>query len=116
MKDLVLDTCDPREGDDLLLRLQALASPHRLRIIASLHRQGRNYVSRMAREAGISRPLMHLHLQRLELAGLVTSKLEFSPDGKALNFYEVAPFALALTPDAIAKAVATLSDPKDGES
>jgi predicted transcriptional regulator len=104
------------DGDDLLLRLQALANPHRLRILASLHRQGRNYVSRMAREAGISRPLMHLHLQRLERAGLVRSELELSPDGKALNFYEVAPFALTLTQDVIAKAASTLSDSKDKES
>jgi DNA-binding transcriptional ArsR family regulator len=98
-------------GDQLLLALGALANPHRLRIVAALHASGRNYVSRMAREIGISRPLLHLHLQKLLDAGLVTSQLELSPDGKALNFFEVADFALTLTPKAIADATATLADP-----
>ena len=96
-------------GDQLLLRLLALASPHRLRIIAALHQGGRTYVSQMARDIGISRPLLHLHLQKLEEAGLVTSRLELSADGKALNYFEVSDFALALTPAAIAAAAATLT-------
>ena len=68
-------------GDQLLAMLSALANPHRLRIVAALTRDGRNYVSQLAREVGISRPLLHLHLQKLEEAGLVTSKLELSSDG-----------------------------------
>lgn len=98
-------------GDNLLAVLAALASPHRLRIVAALQAGGRNYVSRLAREIGISRPLLHLHLQKLQEAGLVTSQLELSADGKALNFFEVAPFAIALSPIAIAEAAATLSAP-----
>ncbi len=89
--------------------LSALANPHRLRIVAVLATKGRHYVSQLAREIGISRPLLHLHLQKLEAAGLVTSRLELSPDGKALNFFETAPFAVALTPAAIADAVRSLS-------
>jgi len=88
--------------------LGALANPHRLRIVAALSTNGRNYVSQLARDVGISRPLLHLHLQKLEEAGLVTSKLELSADGKALNYFEVAPFAVELTPAAIAKAAASL--------
>jgi DNA-binding transcriptional ArsR family regulator len=95
-------------GDQLLAMLAALASPHRLRIIAALASGGRNYVSRLAREIGISRPLLHLHLQRLEEAGLVAGRLELSADGKALNYFEVVPFALELTPAAIAEAAKTL--------
>jgi predicted transcriptional regulator len=97
------------EGDPLLVMLAALANPHRLRIIAVLTEGGRNYVSRLAREIGISRPLLHLHLQKLQEAGLVTSRLELSNDGKALNYFEVAPFALALTPAAIAQAAKSLT-------
>jgi DNA-binding transcriptional ArsR family regulator len=67
-------------GDDLLRVLAALANPHRLQIVAALA-QGRNYVSQLARELGISRPLLHMHLQRLEVAGLVTGLLELSEDG-----------------------------------
>ena len=97
------------DGDQLLAKLAALSSPHRLRIIAALATGGRNYVSQMARELGISRPLLHLHLQKLEEAGLVTSKLELSADGKALNYFEVAGFGFELTPAAITEAAKTLT-------
>jgi len=51
-----------------------------------------------------------MHLQRLEAAGLIRGKLELSQeDGKAMKYYEVAPFALALTPASIAQFVTTLS-------
>ena len=99
----------PISGDQLLLMLAALASPHRLRIIAALKVGGRNYVSRLAREIGISRPLLHLHLQKLEDAGLLVSQLELSGDGKALNYFEVADFRLDLTPAAIAEAARSLT-------
>ncbi len=91
--------------------LAALDNPHRLRILAALHADGRNYVSQLAREVGISRPLLHLHLQKLEAAGLVTSRLELSQDGKALNYFEVTTFALQLTPASITAAVKTLTKP-----
>jgi predicted transcriptional regulator len=96
-------------GDRLLAMLAALANPHRLRIIAALTSDGRNYVSQLARVLGISRPLLHLHLQRLEEAGLVAGKLELSEDGKALNYYEVRKFDFELTPAAIAKAAQSLT-------
>lgn len=99
-------------GDQLLAILAALASPQRLRIVAALKSDGRNYVSQLAREVGISRPLLHLHLQKLEEAGLVTSKLELSGDGKALNYFEVAEFDIELTPQAIVKAAKTLTTTK----
>jgi len=96
-------------GDRLLATLAALANPHRLRIIAVLTAGGRNYISQLAREIGISRPLLHLHLQKLEEAGLVTSQLELSRDGKALNYFEVTPFAIELSPAAIAEAAPSLT-------
>lgn len=67
-------------------------------------------MSQLARELGMSRPLLHLHLQRLEAAGLVEGKLELSDDGKAMKYFEVAPFAIMLTPASIAEAAKTLSD------
>jgi DNA-binding transcriptional ArsR family regulator len=103
----------PVSGDQLLATLAALANPHRLRILAALARSGRNYVSRLARDVGISRPLLHLHLQKLEEAGLVSSKLELSADGKALNFFEIADFAIDLTPAAIVTAVKSLTPKSD---
>ena len=97
------------KGDQLLVTLAALANPHRMRVVAALAGGGRNYVSQLAREMGINRSLLHLHLQRLQDAGLVTSKLELSPDGKALNFFEVTEFAFHLTPAAVANAARTLT-------
>jgi len=99
----------PSKGDQLLAMLAALANPHRLRIIAALASGGRNYVSQLARELGISRPLLHLHLQKLEDAALVTSRLELSEDGKALNYFEVRNFDFGLTPAAIAEATKSLT-------
>ena len=100
---------NPPSGDALLAMLAALANPHRLRIVAALTAGGRNYVSQLAREVGISRPLLHLHLQKLEDAGLVTSQLELSRDGKALNYFQVSPFAVDLTPTTIARAAQSLT-------
>ena len=99
----------PPDGDQLLAMLAALANPHRLRVIAALSTQGRTYISQLARQIGISRPLLHLHLQRLEEVGLVSSQLELSRDGKALNYFQVTDFALHLTPAAIAAAANTLT-------
>ena len=101
------------DGDRLLAMLAALSSPHRLRIVAALQASGRNYVSQLARDLGLSRPLLHLHLQKLEEAGLLTSRLELSADGKALNYFEVADFLIELSPAAIAQAAASLTNPTD---
>jgi predicted transcriptional regulator len=96
-------------GDRYLAILAALANPHRLRIMAALAANGRNYVSQLAREVGISRPLLHLHLQKLEQAGLVASKLELSRAGKALNYFDVVDFNVPLTPATIVEAARSLT-------
>ncbi len=101
-------------GDQWLTTLSALANPHRLRILGALTASGRNFVSQLARDVGLSRPLLNLHLRKLEEAGLVVSTLELSADGKARNYFEVAPFALSLTPNVIVEALnsLTLTPPK----
>ena len=96
-------------GDELLAMFSALANPHRLRILARLREHGRDYVSQLAREIGISRPLLHLHLQKLEEAGLVRSTLELSDDGKALKYFEVTGFEVLVNSESIRIAVASLS-------
>ena len=99
-------------GDELVAMLSALANPLRVRIIASLAVQ-RDYVSNLAREIGISRPLLHMHLQRLEAVGLIVGSLELSEDGKAMKYYEVADFALSLNPASLALAAETLTTTKE---
>ncbi len=98
-------------GDIMLAALEALANAHRLRIVAALQASGRNYVSRLARDVGLSRPLLHLHLRKLQGAGLVRSQLEMSSDSKALNFYEVTEFMYELSPASIAEAAQSLTLP-----
>jgi DNA-binding transcriptional ArsR family regulator len=95
-------------GDELVEMLAALANPIRLRIVATLA-GGRDYVSHLARELGVSRPLLHMHLQRLEAAGLVVGTLELSDDGKAMKYFEVADFDLHLSATSLAAAAATLT-------
>lgn len=95
-------------GDQLLHVFEALANPHRLRIIAALHEK-RKYVSELAREVTLSRPLLYMHLKRLESAGLVKGSLELSEDGKAMKYYALQPFALQISPQLIAEAAKSLS-------
>ncbi|MFI6049285.1 ArsR/SmtB family transcription factor [Streptomyces violascens] len=80
-------------SDDLLAVLAAVGHRQRLRAMAELA-GGRLYVSELARRLGMSRPLLYMHLERLEKADLVVGKLELSPDGKALKYFELAPFDL----------------------
>lgn len=98
-----------RTGDQLLTMLSALANPHRLRILAALSER-QVYVSELARELRMSRPLLHMHLKQLEKAGLVTGRHEVSADGRALRYFEVTAFREELTPERIAVAVETLTE------
>ncbi|HZM78289.1 MAG TPA: winged helix-turn-helix domain-containing protein [Candidatus Limnocylindrales bacterium] len=96
-------------GDELLRVFSAMASPQRMRILAALAEGGRNYVSQLARDLDMNRPLLHMHLRRLEAAGLVLGTLELSKDGKAMKYFEAAPFAIELTPTSVREAVKTLT-------
>ena len=84
--------------------LAAIGHAQRLRIIAELA-GGRVHVSELARRLGLSRPLLYMHLERLEKAGLVVGHLELSPDGKAMKYFELVPFELRLTVQAVVDAV-----------
>ena len=88
----------------LLAVLTAVANPHRMRVIAELG-GGRVHVSELARRLGMSRPLLYMHLDKLEKAGLVNGQLELSEDGKAMKYFELAPFELRLTAETIIDAL-----------
>ena len=104
----------PPGGDELVSLLNALASPHRLRILAALA-AGRTYVSELARRLQMNRPLLYMHLQKLEAAGLVTGELVTAADGSAVKYVEAVPFTVALDLDAIALAAQSLSGPAGAE-
>jgi DNA-binding transcriptional ArsR family regulator len=91
--------------------LTAIAHPLRLRIIAELA-DGRVHVSELARRLDMSRPLLYMHLDRLEKAGLVTGQLELSEDGKAMKYFELVPFEVRVTADTVVRALAE-DDGKD---
>jgi DNA-binding transcriptional ArsR family regulator len=84
--------------------LAAVGHAQRLRIIAELA-GGRVHVSELARRLGLSRPLLYMHLERLEKAHLVAGTLELSADGKALKYFQLTPFELNLTVDTVLAAL-----------
>ncbi|MEU1588084.1 winged helix-turn-helix domain-containing protein [Micromonospora sp. NPDC005710] len=100
-------------GDELVSVLAALASPHRLRILAAVARQ-RTYVSELARQLHMNRPLLYMHLQKLEAAGLVTGELVTAPDGSSVKYVQAVPFTVALDLDAIALAAQNLTGSTPG--
>ncbi|MFF3430349.1 ArsR/SmtB family transcription factor [Streptomyces sp. NPDC002602] len=91
-------------SEELLTLLAAVGHTQRLRIVGELAR-GRVHVSELARRLGLSRPLLYMHLERLEKAGLVAGSLELSADGKAMKFFELAPFDIHLTVDTVLAAL-----------
>jgi DNA-binding transcriptional ArsR family regulator len=96
-------------SEELLAELNAIAHPLRLRIIAELAR-GRLHVSELARRLEMSRPLLYMHLDRLEKAGLVDGHLELSDDGKAMKYFELVPFELRVTAETVISALAADRD------
>ena len=98
-------------SEQLVAMLTAIAHPLRMRIIAELA-EGRVHVSELARRLGMSRPLLYMHLDRLEKAGLVTGQLELSEDGKAMKYFELVPFEVRVTAETVVRALAE-DDGKD---
>lgn len=98
-------------GDELVTSLAALAHPLRVQALALLHEHGAVHVSELARMVGISRPLLILHVKKLEAAGLIQSEMKLSDDGKAMNMLSVTPFSLEITPKILAEAAPTLTLP-----
>ena len=105
-----LQLTSEREGarrltsEELLVTLTAIAHPLRLRIIAELT-HGRVHVSELARRLGMSRPLLYMHLDKQQKAEMVTGHLELTEDGKAMKYFELAPFELLVTAETIVDAL-----------
>lgn len=99
---------DKNSGDSYVKILSALSNPQRLRILAVINK-GQIYVSELARELQMSRPLLYMHLQKLEAAGLITGHHEVSEDGKALRYYRVNDFLEEISLERIVEAVKTLT-------
>ncbi|MGE7024345.1 ArsR/SmtB family transcription factor [Solibacillus cecembensis] len=88
--------------------MEALSNSHRLRIISILS-NGKQYVSQLARELDMSRPLLYLHLQKLEEANIVSSDMKLPESGKAAKYYMLNSFELQLNEELISKLEPTLT-------
>lgn len=87
-----------KKYEDYIYVFDALSHPVRIKIIGVLA-EGRQYVSELARLVNISRPLLYIHLKKLETARLVTSAMEISANGKAMKYYTLQQFAVNVTKD-----------------
>ena len=85
-----------KKHEDYISVFDALSHPVRIKIIGILA-EGRQYVSELARLVNISRPLLYMHLKKLEIARLVTSTMEISESGKAMKYYALEDFELQVT-------------------
>ena len=76
----------------------ALSHPMRIKIIGVLSEK-RRYVSELAKIMNMSRPLLYMHLKKLEDAAVVIGSYEISQLGKSMKYYEAKSFAIHLTPE-----------------
>ena len=93
MGDLILSSYE-----DYTRLFDALSHPMRIKIIGILATK-RRYVSELAKLVNISRPLLYMHLKKLEDSKVVVGSYEISDLGKSMKFYEVKDFAICLTPE-----------------
>ena len=85
--------------DEIIKLCRALSNRHRLRIIAALSEKKENKkynISELAGELEISRPLLYLHLQKLEAIGIVKGKTELGKGNRARRYYALCDFELCL--------------------
>jgi ArsR family transcriptional regulator len=111
------------ENDNLVLSshteytklFDALSHPMRIKIMGILSEK-RRYVSELAKLISISRPLLYMHLKKLEDASIVIGSYEISESGKSMKYYEIKSFAIHLTPallTALAQTIPIESSDKD---
>lgn len=82
-------------AEQLSTWLTAIASPQRMRILATIA-EAPLHVSEIARRMEMSRALLYMHLAKLEEAGFVTGRHELTEDGKALKFFTAVQFSSTL--------------------
>jgi len=82
--------------EELVAIGEALGNPVRVRVLKMLCEK-EWYVYELAKELGISRQLLYLHLKKLEKAGLVESELRLEPgDPRAKKYYRAKQFRIVI--------------------
>jgi predicted transcriptional regulator len=86
------------ENEVLIEKLSALGHEYRLKILTSLV-DDEKYLSKIAKEVGISRALAKVHLNKLTKAGLVETRTVLLEDeARALRYYKILDFHIELSP------------------
>jgi len=84
--------------DERIKLCGALSNRHRLSIIAALlsEKEKKKYISELTKELEISRPLLYLHLRKLEEVGILKGKTELGKGDRARRYYALCDFELCL--------------------
>jgi len=83
--------------EDYTRLFDALSHPTRIKIVGILT-EGRRYVSELAKLVNMSRPLLYMHIKKLEDAALVIGSYEISDSGKTMKYFELKRFSIHITP------------------
>ena len=80
---------------------EALSHPLRIKILKMLLERDR-YIYELAKELGVSRQLIYLHIRKLEKAGLVEGDLKFERgDPRVKKFYRAKKFKITIDDELI---------------
>lgn len=105
---------NPLEYEDYIKLFDALSHPMRVKIVGILAEE-RQYVSELARIINISRPLLYMHLKKLEAAGIILGHHEISDSGKAIKYFELKQFDIHITPDLLTELSKIIPNPENNE-
>jgi len=94
--------------EDYTKLFDALSHPMRIKVLGILTEK-RRYVSELAKLMNMSRPLLYMHLKKLEEASIITGSYEISKSGKSMKYYEVKNFDIHLTPKFLIKLSETIN-------
>ena len=104
---MVVDKLIFTNYEDYTRVFDAFSHPMRIKIAGVIATE-RKYVSELAKEMQMSRPLLYMHLKKLEEADLVTSSYEISDSGKTMKFYELRDFSLVFGSQLLAELSPTI--------
>jgi ArsR family transcriptional regulator len=100
---------------DYIKLFDALSHPMRIKIVGTLLEK-RRYVSELAKIMNMSRPLLYMHLKKLEEANIITGSYEISETGKSMKYFETKSFDIHLTPGTIISLSEAISVEPNGKS
>lgn len=91
--------------EKLAKKTRALGHPLRLRIVSLLAEEGEDlYLNEIAKRLKINRALAKIHLNKLESAGIVKSRVVLvEGEARALRYYNLQDFEIHISPKLLKK-------------